>query len=89
MRGITSITSKGQVTIPVEVRRALRLKPRDRVMFEVVDGVATVRKADSVVDQLAGSIPYEGPPLDLRKLREEFEDDMGRNAAKGTPLERR
>jgi AbrB family looped-hinge helix DNA binding protein len=71
------LTSKGQVTIPVEVRRALGLKPRDRLAFSVKDGFATVQKADSVVANLAGSVKWKGGPIDFKKLRREFEDDMG------------
>ena len=84
---ITRITSKGQVTVPVAIRRALGLKPRDRLAFTLEDGVATLRKAESIVDKLAGSVKYDGPPLDFKKLREEFATDMARNAAKGTGLE--
>jgi len=84
---ITRITSKGQVTVPVAIRRALDIKPRDRLAFTLKDGVATLRKAESIVDKLAGSVKYEGPPLDFKKLREEFARDMARNAAKGTGLE--
>jgi len=29
----TTITKKGQVTIPISVRKALGVKPRDRVVF--------------------------------------------------------
>ena len=29
-----SVTSKGQVTIPVKIRRLLSLKPGDRLLFE-------------------------------------------------------
>ena len=32
---ITRITSKGQVTVPVNIRRALGLKPRDRIAFSL------------------------------------------------------
>lgn len=40
------LTSKGQATIPVEVRRALRLKEGDTVVFEMKKGTVTVRRAD-------------------------------------------
>lgn len=43
MREITStITSKGQVTIPVEVRRHLGLKKSDKISF-VIDAAGDVR----------------------------------------------
>jgi len=35
---VATLTSKGQVTIPVEVRRKLRLKPGDRIDFVVEAG---------------------------------------------------
>jgi len=40
------LTSKGQATIPVQVRKALRLKPGDRVAFDVTGARATLRKLD-------------------------------------------
>ena len=39
------VTSKGQVTIPREVRRKLGIFPGDEVTFEVAGGQARVRKA--------------------------------------------
>ena len=84
----TRLTSKGQVTIPVHVRRALGLKPRDRVAFTLEDGVATVRKAESVVDRWAGALKGSDiGPLDFKKLRREFEDAMARNVRREMGLE--
>ena len=84
---VTTLTSKGQVTIPVEIRRALGLKPHDRVAFALTDGVATVRPAESVVDRLAGSVKWQGGPIDFKKLRKDFEREMARNALRGSGLE--
>jgi len=39
------ITSKGQVTIPVEIREKLGLLPDSEVEFEVVGNVVRLRKA--------------------------------------------
>jgi antitoxin PrlF len=39
------ITTKGQVTIPQEIRDALGLLPNTEVTFEVVNGEARLRKA--------------------------------------------
>jgi len=38
------ITSKGQVTIPVEIRERLGLLPETEVVFEVVGGAVKLRK---------------------------------------------
>lgn len=39
------ITSKGQVTIPQQIRDELGLLPNTEVTFDVVDGEARLRKA--------------------------------------------
>jgi len=38
----TAITSKGQITLPAAIRRALRVAPGDRVRVRLEDGHATV-----------------------------------------------
>jgi AbrB family looped-hinge helix DNA binding protein len=56
------ITSKGQVTIPVEIRERLGLLPNSEVEFEVAGNVVRIKKATrrrhgrgrSVVAQLRG-----------------------------------
>lgn len=53
MRRTATLTSKGQVTIPVDVRRRLGLGQGDRVSFEVTDGVATLRPEPAAPDAFA------------------------------------
>ena len=43
---VSRLTSKGQATIPVSVRRALNLKPGDRVAFEISGRRVTLRRVD-------------------------------------------
>lgn len=54
-----TVTSKGQVTIPVEMRRALGIVDGGPVRFTLEDGVVTVRSARKVTlaDLLAGFDP--------------------------------
>jgi antitoxin PrlF len=40
------LTSKGQATIPVEVRKMLRLKQGDRIQFEMSKGKVQLRRAE-------------------------------------------
>jgi AbrB family looped-hinge helix DNA binding protein len=40
------VTSKGQTTIPKEVRKALGLKPGDLILWEVAEGRALVRRVE-------------------------------------------
>lgn len=39
------VTTKGQVTIPQEIREQLGLLPNTEVTFDIVDGEARLRKA--------------------------------------------
>jgi antitoxin PrlF len=52
----STLTYKGQVTIPVEVRRLLGLKPGDRVTFVPEDGVVRIRPAQGIAEQTAGML---------------------------------
>lgn len=40
----STISSKGQITIPVKIRRALGLKPGTRVSFELTQAGALIKK---------------------------------------------
>ena len=40
----SKITSKGQVIIPVEVRKALGLDVGDTILFEKIDGNIVIKK---------------------------------------------
>ncbi len=49
MISLAKITSKGQTTIPLAVREALRIAPGDTIAWEVSrDGFANVRRVEAV-----------------------------------------
>lgn len=71
MRELTStVTSKGQVTIPIEVRRLLKIAPADKVIFVVEDDQVRIARKESVVARTAGAIKVDGPPASAERLRE-------------------
>ncbi len=43
---ISSLTSKGQATIPAEIREALHLTAGDKVSFEIKDHQAIISKVE-------------------------------------------
>ena len=80
----TSVTSKGQVTIPAEIREHLGIKPKDKVRF-IADEDGTVRLAPvktSSISELFGSVKPLKKPEDFRTLRREFEEGVAADNAK-------
>lgn len=55
MDAMARMTSKGQVTIPKEVREALDLQAGDSIHFRVEESKATLAKTPDFLD-LAGSV---------------------------------
>ena len=74
----TSVTEKGQVTIPQEIRRIMGLKPRDKVRFEVEGDVVKISRASSKLMQWFGSVTPMNKPEDFQKIRAEFEKEVAR-----------
>jgi AbrB family looped-hinge helix DNA binding protein len=79
----TTVTSKGQVTIPGKLRRALNIKPKDKVAFELVNGELRLRPAKSVVETTHGAVKPTSTPENFRKLRRDFEEGMAEEARRG------
>ena len=61
MAASSTISSKGQITVPIEVRRRLGVKQGDRVEFVVEDGKTVLRPVQPAVnpfDEFVGALPY-------------------------------
>jgi len=43
-----AVSEKGQITLPIEIRRKLGLKPRSRVEFQLRDGEVVLRRQMTV-----------------------------------------
>ncbi|MFQ6016871.1 MAG: AbrB/MazE/SpoVT family DNA-binding domain-containing protein [Kiloniellaceae bacterium] len=67
---ISTLTSKGQTTIPKDIRRHLGLKPGDRIRFLVeTDGRVVVVPATLRVCDLRGSLPKPSSPVTVDRMR--------------------
>lgn len=56
MHRVATVTSKGQVTIPKDIRDELGIRPHDTISFSVVDGYATLRRYPRL-EEVVGSLP--------------------------------
>ncbi len=67
---VSVLTSKGQTTIPKDVRNFLGLEPNDKI-FYLVEGERVVLKPlkGNILD-LRGSVATKEKPIDFKKLRD-------------------
>ncbi|MBI5755890.1 MAG: AbrB/MazE/SpoVT family DNA-binding domain-containing protein [Nitrospirae bacterium] len=70
---IAALTSKGQMTIPKEIRRALNLKPSEKVIIVVEGNQAIIKPLRGNILDIGGSIRISDKekPIDFHKVREE------------------
>ena len=74
MRELAStVTRKGRITIPVEIRRLLNLAPNDRVAFVVEADAVQLRRTDSVAKRTAGALKSDIPALTPQQERQAAE----------------
>ncbi|MYA12433.1 MAG: AbrB/MazE/SpoVT family DNA-binding domain-containing protein [Acidobacteria bacterium] len=63
----STVTSKWQTTLPQPVRKALGLRPGDRVRYFVLDDEVRI-VAVRPLQRLFGSLRYDGPPVTLEDM---------------------
>ena len=86
MGAFASLTSKGQLTIPKDVRDALALKTGDLIAWTVVDGylVGTPRNLDFA--DLAGFLgDPPGGPASLEEIDAAVQDAVGQHVVGDLP----
>jgi bifunctional DNA-binding transcriptional regulator/antitoxin component of YhaV-PrlF toxin-antitoxin module len=65
---VTRITQSGRVTIALEVRRLLGLRPRDRVALRIEAGVVKLVPARDTLEGVAGSVQPAAGTGELEEL---------------------
>ncbi len=82
---IAVLTSKGQITVPKEVRKALNLKPSEKVIVVVEGDQAVMKPLKGNILDIGGSvkIPDNEKPVDFRKIREEVRKKVAEKTATG------
>jgi AbrB family looped-hinge helix DNA binding protein len=71
-RPLTStLSAKGQTTIPVSVRRSLQIEPGDVIRYDVEDGAVRIRKTSPLDIEWAGAVEAT-----LTEWSDEEDDDL-------------
>ena len=80
---MATMTSKGQVTIPKEVRDQLHLKPHDKLTVTIDGNRAVLQPLHGDILGMRGIFHRKGlKPINFRKLREEFEKSSAERVVK-------
>ncbi len=68
----TVLTSKGQITLPVEIRKEMGLKPGDRLEFNrnIETGTYEMTRKTGSIQDLFGIVKYDGPPVTIEEMDE-------------------
>ncbi len=79
----TTVTSKGQVTIPKRIRVKLGIRPGDRVLFlEGADGRVVIEAESVDIRTLRGALRHEGPAVSLEEMDEAVRRGAARSGAR-------
>ena len=73
------VTSKGQITIPVEVRNDLGLKTGDKVEFNrsAETGEYALKRKTGNIHDLRGMFRYTGPAATIEEMNQAIADHLG------------
>lgn len=85
---VAVLTSKGQMTIPKEVRKALNLKPSEKVIITVEGNQAVIKPLRGNILDIGGSIKVskKEKPVDFHRVREEVKKRVAKKAATGNKI---
>ena len=65
---VSTVTERGQVTIPAEVRRRLGIKPRDKVTFAIDETGVRLMPTKFTLETAFGSVRPLSWPEDLEEI---------------------
>ncbi len=77
---LTTITQRGQVTIPAEVRRVLGVKPKDKVAFQIEDGQVRLAPAKFSLETAYGSVNPLHKPEDFKEITRQAKEEHVRHS---------
>jgi AbrB family looped-hinge helix DNA binding protein len=83
----TTVSTKGQVILPAEIRRRRGWDAGTRLIIEdIPDGVVLKQAplfAPTRIEDVVGCLPYEGPPRTVEEMNASIETEVRRRHARG------
>ncbi|MBL9171800.1 MAG: hypothetical protein JNN07_28985 [Verrucomicrobiales bacterium] len=78
---MSTISTKGQTTIPEELRRELSLEPGHRLMWELIQGKLVATPTGDLMS-LAGALKSDKPYLPKEEMRKILQEQRSKRLAK-------
>ena len=79
----SSVSPKGQITLPIELRKELEIEPKDIVVIALEGGHIQVEKAESSLLSGFGVVPVPDSPRSWKEIEHDVVDDIAeRNVQK-------
>ncbi len=77
--GLTTLTSKSQITLPKDVRRALGLAPKDKFLVMVQGGVIVlIPLRQRPLTSYFGALSVQEPPPDWKEVRRQWHQHLAK-----------
>ena len=91
MNARTTLSAKGQVVIPKDVRDRLGLKPGQKLDVSESGGAIVLRAAqtrptltmEEAVARLREIIQYDGPPVSIEEMNETINEEWAKSGMRG------
>ena len=80
---VATVTSKGQVTIPKEVRDDLGIETGTKLYFVRTAQGYVIKAASNSVLRLAGTLKYHGPAVTVEEMNDAVMDEAAARDARG------
>ncbi len=76
---VSTVTSKGQTTVPVDIREFLHLQPGDRIRYvQMDDGTVLMIPLNVDVSELKGILPKPKKPVSIADMNRAIRERGGR-----------
>lgn len=72
---LTTLTQRGQVTVPAEVRRLLGVRPRDKIAFRIEGTEVRLAAAKFSLESAYGSVKPMHKPEDFEEIARQAKEE--------------
>jgi antitoxin PrlF len=72
----TTVTQRGQVTVPAEVRRLLGIKPRSKLTFRIDGDKVRLMPAAFTIETAFASVPPINRPENFKEIERQAKEEL-------------